>query len=154
MESAIQNASAVENPKRDVPLACMLAPGRGGDLHPTHRGDPGIVPNAELAGVDRACRGLAYAKMFNPLVGQIVMASGDHGLARRLSLLGWRSRSRRPPRDAADAKLFPAIFGKATAAGAPLAGMVIMGVVQSLMALSTISLNLNEQFPALVNPPS
>ena len=35
--------------------------------------------------------------------------------------------------------------------GAPITGMIIMGVVQSLMALSTISPNLSEQFSALVN---
>jgi putrescine:ornithine antiporter len=35
--------------------------------------------------------------------------------------------------------------------GAPVAGMLIMGVVQSLMALSTMSPNLSEQFAALVN---
>jgi putrescine:ornithine antiporter len=35
--------------------------------------------------------------------------------------------------------------------GAPLMGMVIMGIVQSLMALMTISPNLSEQFLALVN---
>jgi putrescine:ornithine antiporter len=35
--------------------------------------------------------------------------------------------------------------------GAPVLGMLIMGVVQSLMALSTMSPNLSEQFAALVN---
>ena len=35
--------------------------------------------------------------------------------------------------------------------GAPVAGMVIMGVVQTVMALSTISPSLSEQFSALVN---
>ena len=52
---------------------------------------------------------------------------------------------------AAETSELPAIFGKATAAGAPIAGMVIMGVVQSVMALSTISPDLSKQFAALVN---
>jgi putrescine:ornithine antiporter len=47
--------------------------------------------------------------------------------------------------------MFPGIFGKATAAGAPIVGMVIMGIVQSVMALSTISPDLSKQFAALVN---
>ena len=34
---------------------------------------------------------------------------------------------------------------------APIAGMIVMGIVQSAMALSTISPSLNEQFNALVN---
>jgi len=47
--------------------------------------------------------------------------------------------------------MFPTIFAKANAMGAPVVGMLIMGVVQSLMALSTMSPNLSEQFAALVN---
>jgi putrescine:ornithine antiporter len=35
--------------------------------------------------------------------------------------------------------------------GAPVAGMVIMGIVQTVMALSTISPSLSQQFSALVN---
>ena len=35
--------------------------------------------------------------------------------------------------------------------GAPIAGMIIMGIVQSLLALSTISPTLSKQFSALVN---
>ena len=47
--------------------------------------------------------------------------------------------------------MFPSFFAKVNRMGAPLAGMVIMGVVQSVMALSTISPSLGEQFAALVN---
>ena len=35
--------------------------------------------------------------------------------------------------------------------GAPITGMIVLGVVQSLLALSTISPTLSEQFAALVN---
>jgi putrescine:ornithine antiporter len=149
MESASQNASAVENPKRDVPLACMFGTLGAAVIYVLSTAViQGIVPNAELA-ESTGPFGLAYAKMFNPMVGQIVMALAV--MACIGSLLGWQFTLASTAKDAADAKLFPAIFGKATAAGAPLAGMVIMGVVQSLMALSTISPNLNEQFSALVN---
>jgi putrescine:ornithine antiporter len=149
MESASQNASAVENPKRDVPLACMFGTLGAAVIYILSTAViQGIVPNTELA-ESTGPFGLAYAKMFNPLVGQIVMALAV--MACVGSLLGWQFTLASTAKDAADARLFPAIFGKATAAGAPLAGMVIMGVVQSLMALSTISPDLNEQFSALVN---
>lgn len=149
MESASQNASAVENPKRDVPLACMFGTLGAAVIYVLSTAViQGIVPNAELA-ESTGPFGLAYAKMFNPMVGQIVMALAV--MACIGSLLGWQFTLASTAKDAADARLFPAIFGKATAAGAPLAGMVIMGIVQSLMALSTISPNLNEQFSALVN---
>lgn len=149
LESASQNASAVENPKRDVPLACMFGTLGAAVIYILSTAViQGIVPNAELA-ESTGPFGLAYAKMFNPLVGQVVMALAV--MACVGSLLGWQFTLASTAKDAADARLFPAIFGKATAAGAPLMGMVILGVVQTLMALMTISPDLNEQFSALVN---
>jgi putrescine:ornithine antiporter len=47
--------------------------------------------------------------------------------------------------------MFPAFFSKTNAMGAPITGMIVLGVVQTLLALSTISPTLNEQFAALVN---
>jgi putrescine:ornithine antiporter len=47
--------------------------------------------------------------------------------------------------------MFPAIFSKVTSQGAPIAGMIILGIVQTLMALMTISPTLSVQFSALVN---
>ena len=149
MESASQNASAVENPKRDVPLACMFGTlGAAVVYILSTTVIQGIVPNAELA-ESTGPFGLAFAKMLNPTMGQVVMALA--AMACVGSLLGWQFTLASTAKDAADARMFPAIFGKATAAGAPIMGMVIMGIVQSVMALSTISPNLSEQFAALVN---
>jgi putrescine:ornithine antiporter len=149
MESASQNASAVENPKRDVPLACMFGTLGAAVIYILSTTViQGIVPNAALA-ESTGPFGLAFAKMFNPMVGQIVMALA--AMACVGSLLGWQFTLASTAKDAADAKMFPQVFGKSTAAGAPIMGMVIMGVLQSVMALSTISPNLSEQFAALVN---
>jgi len=149
MESASQNASAVENPKRDVPLACMFGTlGAAAIYILSTLVIQGVVPNAELA-ESTGPFGLAYAKMFSPVVGQIVMALAV--MACVGSLLGWQFTLATTAKDAADTKLFPGIFGKANSMGAPIAGMVIMGIVQSLMALMTISPDLNAQFSALVN---
>lgn len=149
MESASQNASAVENPKRDVPLACMFGTLGAAVIYILSTTViQGIVPNAELA-ESSGPFGLAYAKMFNPMVGQIVMALA--AMACVGSLLGWQFTLASTAKDAADANMFPKAFGKVTAAGAPILGMVIMGIVQSVMALSTMSPDLSKQFAALVN---
>jgi putrescine:ornithine antiporter len=83
------------------------------------------------------------------MVGNIVMVLSV--LACVGSLLGWQFTLAQTAKDAADTNMFPGVFGKANALGAPIAGMLIMGVVQSVMALSTMSPNLSEQFAALVN---
>ena len=149
MESASQNASAVENPKRDVPLACLFGTLGAAVVYVLSTTViQGIVPNADLAN-STGPFGLAFAQMFNPTIGSIVM--GLAVMACVGSLLGWQFTLAQVAKDAADTNMFPSIFGKATASGAPIIGMVIMGVVQSLMALSTMSPDLSKQFAALVN---
>ncbi|WP_321924665.1 putrescine-ornithine antiporter [Paraburkholderia guartelaensis] len=149
MESAVQNSSAVENPKRDVPLACMFGTLGAAVIYILSTAViQGIVPNAELAR-STGPFGLAFAQMFSPAVGSIVM--GLAAMACVGSLLGWQFTLAQTASDASASQMFPAVFGKTNRLGAPIAGMVIMGIVQSLMALSTISPNLSSQFAALVN---
>ena len=82
MESASQNASAVENPKRDVPLACMFGTlGAAVVYILSTTVIQGIVPNAELA-ESTGPFGLAYAKMFNPTIGSDRDGAGGDGLRR------------------------------------------------------------------------
>jgi len=149
MESAAQNSAAVENPRKNVPLACMLGTlGAAFVYILSTTVIQGIVPNAELT-QSTGPFGLAYAKMFNPTVGSIVM--GLAVMACVGSLLGWQFTISQTAKSAADDRMFPSVFSKMNTRGAPVAGMVIMGIVQSAMALSTISPSLNEQFSALVN---
>src|SRR5947207_8374523 len=149
MESAAQNSSAVEDPKKNVPLACMLGTlGAAFVYILSTTVIQGIVPNAELP-KSTGPFGLAFAKMFNPTVGSIVM--GLAVMACLGSLLGWQFTISQTAKSAADDRMFPTLFSRMNSMGAPVAGMVIMGVVQSAMALSTISPSLNEQFSALVN---
>jgi putrescine:ornithine antiporter len=149
LESAAQASGAVENPKRNVPLACMFGTVGAAVIYILSTTViQGIVPNSELAN-STGPFGLAYARMFNPTVGSIVMALAV--MACLGSLLGWQFTLAQTGKSAADDGMFPSLFSKANRLGAPIAGMVVMGVVQSLMALSTISPNLSEQFSALVN---
>jgi putrescine:ornithine antiporter len=149
LESAAQASGAVENPKRDVPLACMFGTVGAAVIYILSTTViQGIVPNADLA-KSTGPFGLAYAQMFGPAVGSIVM--GLAVMACVGSLLGWQFTLAQTGKAAADEGMFPGIFSKVNGLGAPVAGMVILGVVQSLMALSTMSPNLSEQFSALVN---
>jgi putrescine:ornithine antiporter len=149
LESAAQNSDAVENPKRDVPLACMLGTVGAAVIYILSTAViQGIVPNADLAN-STGPFGLAYARMFNPTIGSIVMALAV--MACLGSLLGWQFTLAQTAKSGADEHMFPAIFSKVTSQGAPIAGMIILGIIQTLMALMTISPTLSEQFSALVN---
>ena len=149
MESAAQNSAAVENPKRDVPLACLFGTlGAAVVYILSTTVIQGIVPNAELANSNGPFA-LAYAQMFNPTVGTIIMALAV--LACLGSLLGWQFTIAQTAKSAADDRMFPSFFTKTNAMGAPVVGMIVLGVVQTVLALSTISPTLSEQFSALVN---
>jgi len=149
MESAAQNSAAVENPKRNVPLACMFGTLGAAVIYVLSTTViQGIVPNAELAN-STGPFALAYAHMFNPLIGNIIMALAV--MACLGSLLGWQFTIAQTGKSAADDRMFPAFFSKVNSMGAPITGMIVLGIVQSLLALSTISPTLSEQFSALVN---
>jgi putrescine:ornithine antiporter len=149
MESAAQNSDAVENPKRDVPLACLFGTLGAAVIYVLSTTViQGIVPNEELAN-STGPFGLAFAKMFNPTVGSIIMVLAI--LACLGSLLGWQFTLSSTAKSAAEGNMFPKAFAKVNAMGAPIAGMIILGVVQTALALSTISPTLSEQFGALVN---
>jgi putrescine:ornithine antiporter len=67
------------------------------------------------------------------------------------SLLGWQFTIAQTGKSAAEERMFPAFFSKVNAGGAPITGMIVLGIVQTLLALSTISPTLNQQFQVLVN---
>jgi len=149
MESAAQNSDAVENPKRDVPLACLLGTLGAAVVYVLSTTViQGIVPNAELA-ESTGPFGLVYVKMFNPMVGSIIM--GLAVMACLGSLLGWQFTIAMTGKSAAEDRMFPAFFTKVNSMGAPIQGMLVMGVVQTGLALMTISPSLSEQFGALVS---
>jgi putrescine:ornithine antiporter len=149
MESAAQNSAAVENPKRDVPLACMFGTLGAAVIYILSTTViQGIVPNADLA-KSTGPFALAYAQMFNPTVGSIIMALAV--MACLGSLLGWQFTIAQTAKSAADDRMFPAFFTKINNMGAPIVGMIVLGILQTLLALSTISPTLSEQFGALVS---
>jgi putrescine:ornithine antiporter len=149
MESAAQNSAAVENPKRDVPLACMFGTLGAAVIYILSTTViQGIVPNPELA-TSTGPFGTAYAHMFSPAIGSVIM--GLAVVACLGSLLGWQFTIATTGKAAADERMFPSFFSKVNRMGAPITGMLVRGVVQSLLALSTISPSLSQQFSALVN---
>lgn len=149
MESAAQATDAVEDPKRNVPLACLFGTLGAATVYVLSTTViQGIIPNAELAN-SSAPFALVYAKMFNPLVGNIVMALAI--MACVGSLLGWQFTLAQTAKMTADQNLFLKLFSKVNASNAPVIGMIVCGVLQTIMAVSTISPDAAAQFSKLVS---
>lgn len=149
MESAAQNSDAVENPKKNVPLACMLGTLSAAVVYILSTTViQGIVPNAELAKSD-APFAYVYAQMFNPVIGNIIMALAV--MACVGSLLGWQFTLSQTSKYTADGGMFPKFYSRVNKLGAPIVGMIVAGVLQTLMAVSTMSPNASAQFNKLVN---
>ncbi len=149
LESACANMDAVDNPEENVPKAVL-----GGTLGAaiiyivSTNIMAGIVPTADLAN-STAPFGLAFARMFNDGIGQLVM--GLMVMSCFGSLLGWQFTIAQVFKASADEGYFPKLFSKVTSKDAPIVGMVTITVIQSGLSLMTISPSLNEQFEMLVN---
>ena len=149
LESACANGDAVENPEKNVPIAVV-----GGTLGAaviyivSTNVIAGIVDNAQLVS-STAPFGLVFARMFNPLVGDVVM--GLMILACIGSLLGWQFTVAQVFKSSADSGYFLPIFAKVNARGVPIISMFILLAIQTSLALLTISPDLARQFDTLVN---
>ncbi|CZF79767.1 putrescine-ornithine antiporter [Grimontia marina] len=149
IESAGANSGAVENPEKNVPLACMLATSFTAIVYITSTSViQGIIPNAELAKSD-APFGLVYTYMFDETVGSVITALAV--IACIGSLLGWQFTNAQVSKAAADIRLFPKVFGEVNKDNAPIKGMLIMLGLELLLAVMTISPNLVNQFNVLLN---
>jgi len=149
LESACANADAVENPERDVPIAVL-----GGTIGAaifyivSTNVIAGIVPNADLA-ASSAPFGLAFATMFTPAIGNVIMALMI--IACIGSLLGWQFTVAQVFKSSADVGYFLPIFGIATKTGVPIVGMLILLVAQVALSLMTIDPDLTSQFQRVVD---
>src|ERR1043165_7158460 len=79
--------------------------------------------------------------MFSPLVGSIIMALAV--MACLGSLLGWQFTIAATGKAAADERMFPAFFSKVNSMGAPITGMVVLGIVQSALVVKMQSADIS-----------
>lgn len=149
LESAAANADVVDNPQKNVPIAVVCGTAIAGITYILSTNVmAGIVSNADLV-KSTAPFGLTFALMFNPFIGKVVMAL--MALACVGSLFGWEFTAAEVFRSSANAGYFPKVFKKVNKYGAPIQGLIILLIVQLIMALGTMSANLNKQFNQLVN---
>ena len=149
LESAAANSDAVDNPEKNVPIAVLGGTLGAAVIYVLSTNIMfGLVPANDLVN-SSAPFGLAFASMFTPTVGKIVM--GLMVMSCFGSLLGWQFTIANVFKQSADEGLFPKLFSKITSKDAPVVGMVTITIIQSLLSLMTMSESLNAQFEVLVN---
>ncbi len=148
-ESAAANMDAVENPKRNVPIATFFGTLGVAVIYVFSTNImAGIVPNLDLLN-STAPFGLAFTHMFNETVGRIVMASMVISCSG--AILCWQFTLSRVFKSSADAGYFPKVFSKVNGVDVPVHGMMIILILQTIMAMMTMDESLNKQFENLVN---
>ncbi len=149
MESAAANMDAVENPKKNVPIATFFGTLGVAVIYVLSTNImAGIVPNVDLLN-SNAPFGLVFSHMLDDTVGKVIMASMVISCCG--ALLCWQFTLSRVFKSSADVGFFPKIFAKVNSADAPVKGTFILLAMQTVMALMTMDETLYRQFENLVN---
>lgn len=148
VESAVVSSGQVDNPERTVPRATVY-----GLLIASvcYVGSctviMGLVPHAELV-KSAAPFADAARYMFGDMAGNI--ASALSIIACFGSISGWLILQSEGPRAGAKQGLFPQIFAETNKNDVPMKGLIISGVLMSLVLLLTASPDLAKQFQVVI----
>lgn len=148
-ESAAANADAVENPKKNVPIATFAGTLAVAVIYILSTNVmAGIVPNTELLN-SNAPFGLTFAYMFNDTIANVIMALMIISCCG--ALLCWQFTLSRVFKNAAEAGYFPKVFARVNSKDAPVRGVFILLAIETILTLFTANDSLRDQFQTLVN---
>ncbi len=149
LESACANSDSVDNPELNVPRAVLTATFVVGAIYiliTTLVG--GIVPNADL--IDSAA---PFAVIFDKLFGHTasVILAICMSLTCCGSLISWQFTVSRVVKTSANLGYFPKFFALTNAKDVPIIGLVIIGIVQTVLVIVSTTPSLFTQFTVLVD---
>ena len=149
IESAAVSAGVIENPKRNIPLATLIGLGLSAVVYVlSSTVIMGLIPNAELQ------------KSHAPFAEAARIAIGTPGLVIVAicailksvgSLGGWMLLVGQSAKAAADDGMFPKVFAKLNRHGVPGVGLVIVGVLMTIVLFATISPTIADQFSVIID---
>jgi arginine:agmatine antiporter len=149
IESAAVSAGVIENPKRNIPLATLLGLAISAVVYLLScTVIMGIIPNEQLR-TSHAPFAEA-ARMAVGTTGMVII--GVCAILKSLgSLGGWMLLVGQSAKAAADDGMFPRIFGRMNRYGVPGPGLVIVGVLMTIVLFATISPTIAGQFDRIIN---
>jgi len=149
IESAAVSAGVIENPSRNVPLATLIGLAMAAVVYMLSSSViMGIVPNEELR-----TSHAPFAEAARLVIGAsgAVVISVCAVLKSVGSLGGWMMLVGQSAQAAAADGMFPRVFGRLNANGVPGVGLVIVGVLMTIVLFATISPTLADQFSRIVD---
>jgi len=149
VESAAVSAGVIENPKRNIPLATIIGLGVSAIIYIlSSTVIMGIIPNAEL---QRSHAPFAEAaRMAVGTAGMVVIAVCAI-LKSVGSLGGWMLLVGQSAKAAADDGMFPQAFARLNSRGVPGRGLIIVGILMTIVLFATMSPTIAGQFNNIIN---
>jgi arginine:agmatine antiporter len=149
IESAAVSAGVIENPRRNIPRATLMGLGLAAVVYVlSSTVIMGIIPNGELQ--------TSHA----PFAVAARLAIGDTGavvislcaiLKSVGSLGGWMLLVGQSAKAAADDGMFPATFARLNRNGVPGRGLVIVGILMTIVLFATMSPTIAGQFSRIID---
>jgi arginine:agmatine antiporter len=149
IESATVSAGVIENPRRNVPLATLIGLGLAAVVYVlSSTVIMGMLPNEELRTSHAPFAEAARLAIGTP--GAIII-SVCAILKSVGSLGGWMLLVGQSAKAAADDGMFPRVFARLNHNGVPGHGLVIVGVLMTIVLFATMSSTLADQFGHIVD---
>ena len=149
IESAAVSAGVIENPSRNVPLATLIGLALAAVVYVLSSSViMGIVPNEELR-----TSHAPFAEAARLVIGGggAIVIAACAVLKSVGSLGGWMMLVGQSAQAAAGDGMFPRVFGRLNANGVPGAGLVIVGVLMTIVLFATVSPTVADQFSRIVD---
>jgi arginine:agmatine antiporter len=149
IESAAVSAGVIENAKRNIPLATLMGLGLSAVVYLLSSSViMGIIPNAEL---QKSHAPFAEAARLAVGTWGMVVISLCAILKSVGSLGGWMLLVGQSAKAAADDGMFPTAFARLNRHGVPGRGLVIVGVLMTIVLFATMSPTLAGQFNRIID---
>jgi len=149
IESAAVSAGVIENPRRNIPLATLMGLGLAAVVYVLSSSViMGIIPNSEL---QKSHAPFAEAARLAVGTWGMVVISLCAILKSVGSLGGWMLLVGQSAKAAADDGMFPTAFARLNRHGVPGRGLVIVGVLMTIVLFATMSPTLAGQFNLIID---
>jgi len=149
IESATVSAGVIENPSRNVPLATLAGLALAAVVYVLSSSViMGIVPNQELQ-----TSHAPFAEAARLVIGAsgAIVISVCAVLKSVGSLGGWMLLVGQSAQAAANDGMFPRVFARLNTNGVPGIGLIIVGVLMTVVLFATVSPTLADQFSRIVD---